>query len=246
MIPSALAIAVASFLTATLSGIAGIGGGTILIGIFYAVGLAPAVAVPLHAAVQLISNSSRVLAYLKNVEWKAAAWFMIGALPTPFLIAPWVAKADPNVLSLMMALMIGASLLPERKDSVPMPTWLAILGAGILNGSLGMFIGATGLVIGRLFLRPEWRKETVIGTLALCQSLGHASKIAGFATLGISALARVDILLPLAIATVLGTLNGRWLHGYVSEAMFQRVFRTILAILAVKLAYDGMRGFGWI
>ncbi len=239
------AVAIASYFTATLSGIAGIGGGTVLIGIFYAMGLAPAIAVPLHAAVQLISNASRTVAYFKYVEWRAAGWFLVGALPGPFLIAPLVARADPYVLDLLMAVMVGASLLPEKKDSVKIPANVAILSAGILNGSLGMFIGATGLVIGRLFLRPEWRKETVIGTLALCQSLGHASKIAGFATLGLSALARADILVPLAVATVLGTASGRWLHNYVSEALFQKVFKSILAVLAIKLFYDGTTGLLW-
>ncbi|HVT36352.1 MAG TPA: sulfite exporter TauE/SafE family protein [Nevskiaceae bacterium] len=243
--PLTLAVAVASYFTALLSGVAGLGGGTVLIGIFYAIGLAPAIAVPLHAAVQLISNASRTLAYLKFVQWRAALWFLVGALPGPFLIAPWVQQANPYALDLLMALLVGASLLPEKKSAVQLPTWAAILCAGLLNGSLGMFIGATGLVIGRLFLRPEWRKESVIGTLALCQSLGHASKIAGFATLGLSALARIDILAPLAIATVLGTLSGRWLHRYVSEALFQKVFKSILAVLAVKLAYDGLSGLPW-
>lgn len=239
-------IAIAAFFTATLSGVAGLGGGTVLIGIFYALGFAPVVAVPLHAAVQLISNGSRTLAYMKHVQWRAALWFGLGAIPAPFLIAPWVANADQNAIRLLMAALIAVSLLPENKQSVKIPTHLAVLFAGLLNGSLGMFIGATGLVIGRLFLRPEWRKESVIGTLALCQSIGHLAKIGGFATLGLSAIARLDILLPLALATVLGTFSGRWLHNYVSEELFQKVFRLILLILAIKLAYDGVRGFGWI
>ena len=239
-------IAVAAFFTATLSGIAGIGGGTVLIGIFYALGFAPVVAVPLHAAVQLISNGSRTLAYMKHVEWRAALWFMIGAVPAPFLIAPLVEKANLDFLRLLMAGLISVSLLPESKQPLRLPKNAAVLLAGVLNGSLGMFIGATGLVIGRLFLRPEWRKETVIGTLALCQSIGHLAKIGGFATLGLSAIARPDILLPLALATVLGTFSGRWLHQYVSESLFQRVFKAILLVLACKLAWDGVRGLGWI
>lgn len=246
MLISPYAVAVAAFFTATLSGIAGIGGGTVLIGIFYALGFAPVVAVPMHAVVQLISNGSRTLAYLKHVQWRAALWFMVGAVPAPFLIAPLVQRADPYVLDLLMAALVGASLLPERKEGVKVPAHIAVLFAGVLNGSLGMFIGATGLVIGRLFLRPEWKKETVIGTLALCQSIGHLAKIGGFASLDISALARLDIIAPLAVATVLGTLSGRWLHRYVSEELFQKVFKSILLVLSLKLAYDGARGLGWL
>ena len=39
------ALSAAAFLTAALSGIAGLGGGTILIGVLYAVGMAPVEAV---------------------------------------------------------------------------------------------------------------------------------------------------------------------------------------------------------
>lgn len=242
----AFAVAAAAFCTATLSGIAGIGGGTVLIGIFYAVGLAPVVAVPLHAAVQLVSNASRTVAYLKHVQWRAALWFMAGAVPGPFLVAPLVAQADLNALSLLMAVIIGASLLPERKDAVAIPTWAAVLAAGVLNGSLGMFIGATGLVIGRLFLRPEWRKETVIGTLALTQMLGHGLRVAAFGVVGFSALAQPERLLPLCVAVIAGTALGKHFNGRIAQDQFDRIFKIILVVLSLKLLWDASRGLGWI
>ncbi len=41
----AVVVVLSGFLTATLSGAAGLGGGTLLIGLFYAIGMAPAEAV---------------------------------------------------------------------------------------------------------------------------------------------------------------------------------------------------------
>lgn len=241
-----LAIAACAFLSATLSGIAGIGGGTILIGVFYAIGLAPVVAVPLHAAVQLFSNASRTLAYFRHVEWRAAGWFLLGGVPAPFLVAPLVAGADPALAQLLLAVLILYSLLPQQAERRPLPAPLAFAFAGVLNGSLGMFVGATGLFVGRLFLRPEWRKETIVGTLALCQSLGHALKILGYASVGFSALAQWELLAPLAVAVVAGTLAGRRLHDVFSEAQFRRLFQGILLVLSLKLMWDGLRGLGWI
>ena len=87
---------VVAFASSVLSGIAGAGGGTILIGAIYAAGMPPVVAVPLHASVQLASNASRVVAYLPHVRWSAALVFCVGALPAPFLVAPLVAKANPD------------------------------------------------------------------------------------------------------------------------------------------------------
>jgi uncharacterized membrane protein YfcA len=243
---STLAIAAAAFLTATLSGVAGIGGGTILIGIFYAIGLAPVVAVPLHAAVQLVSNASRTLAYARHVEWRAAGWFLLGGIPAPFFVAPLVASANADYVRLLLAALILISLKPARPGAKPLPAAPSFVFAGMLNGSVGMFVGATGLFVGRLFLRPEWKKETVVGTLALCQSLGHLLKILGYATIGFSALAEPTLLAPLALAVIAGTLAGRKLHDLVSEALFRRVFNLLLGALALELVWEAMRGLGWI
>jgi uncharacterized membrane protein YfcA len=244
--PSTLAIAAAAFLTATLSGIAGIGGGTILIGIFYAIGLAPVVAVPLHAAVQFFSNASRTLAYARHVHWRAAGWFLLGGLPAPFVIAPWAAQANADWVRLLLSALILVSLLPQRADAKPWPAAPSFVFAGVLNGSVGMFVGATGLFVGRLFLRPEWSKETIVGTLALCQALGHLLKILGYASVGFTALSSPDLLAPLAVAVIAGTLAGRKLHDLVSEAVFRRLFNGILLVLALKLAWDALRGLGWL
>lgn len=246
MTASAVLIPLAAFLTATLSGIAGIGGGTILIGIFYAIGLAPAQAVPLHAMVQLVSNASRVTAYFRHVEWRATGWFLLGSAPGPFLVAPLVQRANPHVVEGVLALLIIGSLIPTKSERSQLPASVAFLIAGLLVGSIGMFVGATGLFIGRLFMRPEWRKETMIGTLALCQSLGHLMKILGYSSIGFAPFAQLDILLPLLLAVVLGTVAGKLLNQRLSEARFRTLVNIILWVMSLKLLFDAARGFGWI
>jgi uncharacterized protein len=236
-----VAIAAVGFLTSALSGVAGLGGGTILIGVLYAMGLAPTVAVPLFAAVQFVSNFSRTVAYVKHVEWRAAGWFLLTAAPTPFLVAPFVASANVNVVMLLLAGLILVSLLPA-KEGEPIRATPAFLLAGFLNGSIGMFVGATGLFVGRLFLRPEWRKETVIGTLALTQTLGHLMRVLGYASVGFAATGRLDLLGPLVIAVIAGTAAGKVLNRHLDEARFRRLFKVILVVLSLKLAYDGVTG----
>ncbi len=238
----ALSIAAAAFLTAMLSGIAGVGGGTILIGVFYAIGLTTAQAVPLHAAVQLASNASRTVAYFRAVEWRAAGWFMLGCAPAPFLIAPYVPLVNTHVVELVLAILIIGSLVPGKKMDDLLPMRWAFLIAGILVGSIGMFVGAAGLFVGRLFLRPEWRKETTIGTLALCQCLGHGTKLLGYGSVGLNPLTQPELLLPLMVAVVLGTIAGRQLNKRLSEERFRTLVNAVLLIMAIKLLFDGAYG----
>ena len=240
------AIVAAGFGTAALSGVAGLGGGTILIGILYALGLPPTTAVPLFAAVQLVSNATRTVAYVQHVEWRAAGWFLAACVPASFLVAPLVDRADVNVVRLVLAGLILVSLLPSRAQGEPLSPRLSFIVAGLLNGAPGMFIGATGLFVGRLFLRPEWKKETVIGTLALTQALGHLLRVIAYGAVGFTVVSQLDLLLPLAIAVIAGTAAGRMLNRHVSEAAFRGIFKVILVVLSLKLIWDAGVGLHWI
>ncbi|MGQ0620943.1 MAG: sulfite exporter TauE/SafE family protein [Panacagrimonas sp.] len=234
------------FLTAALSGVAGLGGGTILIGVLFALGMAPIEAVPLFAVVQFVSNSSRTIAYVKHVEWRGAGWFTLAAVPATFLLAPYAALADADVVRLILAGLILASLVPTRDGAAPLPPRSSFVLAGLLNGSLGMFVGATGLFVGRLFLRPEWRKETTIGTLAFTQTLGHGLRALAYGFVGYSAFTRPHLLLGLSLAVIAGTWAGKQFNQRLSEEHFALVFKVILLVLSIKLIFDSLRGFGWI
>ncbi len=239
-------VAATGFFTAALSGVAGVGGGTILIGVLYALGLAPTHAVPLLATAQFVANLSRTVAYLRHVEWRALFWFSLTGVPAPFLVAPYVAAMDVNVIRLILAGFILVSLRPTKDGQEPLPEVPSLLLAGFLNGSVGMFVGATGLFVGRLFLRPEWKKETVIGTLALCQTLGHALKVVAYGSVGFTVFAQTELLLPLLVAVIAGTVAGRGLNRHLSETLFRRLFKALLLGLSLKLIWDSVAGFGWM
>lgn len=236
-----LLLALTALFTSALSGVAGVGGGTILIGVIYALGLEPVQAVSLFAAVQFVANSARVLAYLREVQWAAMGWFLLTCLPATWLLAPWAARVDVHLIQLLLAALIGISLLPGA-EARPLPPRLAFAVAGLANGALGLFVGATGLFVGRLFLRPEWPRQRVVATLALTQMVGHGLRVIAYGFEGVSALARPMVLLPVCAAVIVGTLVGRHLNGRLSEAAFRRIFQGILVVLSFKLAFDGLTG----
>ncbi|MGB0954945.1 MAG: TSUP family transporter [Panacagrimonas sp.] len=235
-----------AFLSATLSGAAGLGGGTILIAVMFAVGLPPTQAVALFAAVQLVSNLSRTLVYRSAVYWGGLFWFCVALLLTTLLLLPWLGRLDAHLLSLLLAALVFLSLLPMRLPWPWMPARVSVTVAGILNGAVGLFVGATGLVVGRLFLRPDWSRQTTIATLALTQVLGHALRVLILGLSGFSVLEDAALLLSLCAAVIAGTGVGKRLNRHINEALFAILFRTILFVLSVKLGFDGFEGLGWI
>lgn len=235
-------LAAVAFVAAGISGVTGLGGGTILIAALYAVGLAPIIAVPLHAAVQLASNFSRTIAYVRHVNWHAAGWFLLGCVPAPFIVAPWVAKANVHVIQVVMAGFVLLAIWPAWREKIHAHGRGGLVFSGLITGGLGMILGATGLLIAPFFLREEWSKSTVIGTLAFCQTLGHLFKIVGFAAWGFAAFAQMELLLPMVLAVFAGTFAGKYLGKYLPEPIFRTVFQGIMGLLAVKLLYDGVTG----
>lgn len=238
----AFVLTLAAFLSATLSGITGLGGGTILIAVIYAIGLLPVVAVPLHAGVQLASNASRTVAYLSHVDWVSLRWFLLGCVPAPFIVAPLILRADPDVIRLLMAGFIVIALRPGLMSVIRLHGHAGMVMAGALAGGVGMVVGATGMLIAPFFLREGWEKQRVIASLAVCQTYAHVLKVAAFATYGFNVFEYWYWLLPMVIAVIAGTWLGKQLHGRLDETQFQRLFRGILILLAAKLAWDGASG----
>lgn len=239
-------LTLAALMAATLSGITGLGGGTILIAVLYAVGLVPAVAVPLHAGVQLVSNASRSVAFLKHVDWWSLRWFLVGALPAPFLVAPLVVEANPDWVRLGMAGFILLALWPKALSFIHIYGRVGMISAGVLASGVGMVVGATGMLIAPFFLQPGWSKQRVIASLAVCQTCAHLLKITAFASYGFNVIEHWEWLIPMCIAVIVGTWIGRHLHGYIEEHHFEVMFRVILALLAAKLTWDASVGLGWL
>ena len=232
----------AAFVTAVISGMTGLGGGTILIVILYAAGLAPAVAVPVHASVQLVSNSARVVAFFRHVEFRALGFFLLTAIPTPFLVASLVSELEPNITRIGMGVFILLITWSSGLKKLKLHGRLGMLLAGRLAGGLGMVVGATGTLIAPFYLRPEWDKETVIGTKAMCQACAHVVKLTAFATVQFAFADHMELVLPMAAAVVGGVFTGKRAVGKLDEATFRKVFKWLLTALAVWLI--GRAAFG--
>ena len=79
------ALTLAAGVGATISGIVGMAGGTFLLAIMILLGVTHPVLIPLHAAVQLISNGTRVVAHREHIHWKPFLILAVVAAPCPII-----------------------------------------------------------------------------------------------------------------------------------------------------------------
>jgi uncharacterized membrane protein YfcA len=105
-------------------------------------------------------------------------------------------------------------------------------------------VGAVGPLIAPLSARRAFVKERLIATKALCQMFLHVVKIPAFIWFGGIDVEKLGMLaLVMGLLVIPGTLLGKRLLRYVSEANFVRLYIAALIVAGLKvLIIDGLWG----
>jgi uncharacterized membrane protein YfcA len=225
-------------ITTIISAVIGMGGGVTLVAVMAAL-LEPAIVVPIHGVVQMVSNSTRSLALLRSVMWPV----MLLYVPTLLLGAwigihfyrgaglPWF---RPLIGAFVLAFLLWDRFKPKR---LMLPRWIFV-PAGLLGGIITILIGASGPYLAAFFLRDDMNREQIVATKAAIQTAGHLVKIPAFMSVGFVYREHLGLILPLLACAVIGTLIGTRILKRMNERVFQVAFRVFLAILALRLIVD--------
>ena len=222
-----------SFLTSTLTATIGLGGGVLLIAAMP--GLIPAAAiVPVHGAVQLASNSSRVLLGMRHVDWRVVWPFVGGAVLGAAAGAGTVAQISFDRLPLYLGffvLVVTWIPIPSRVSAFP--GQFAVLGA--VQTYLSLFVGATGPLTSPFLLRRGLPKNRLVVTLGTVMTAIHVLKLLVFAFAGFVFAPYLPLIGGMVVAVVLGSWVGTKLRGYVPEAALRRILKGLITVLAVRM-----------
>lgn len=229
-----IALVVTAFLTSLLSGVLGLGGGTILAALMFSV-LPPAQALPLHAVVQIFSNGARTIANFKDVAFDLLGLFLLAAIPATFLVVPLVIRADPNAVRLVMGAFLLATYDGRWIQRLGLAGPAGLLVAGGIAGGLGSVVGATGAMMAPFFFRPGWSRQTIVGTQAVCQGVAHVIKVGAFAALGVALLNDVPLAVAMTLAVIAGTFTGKRLLDKLDDRIFRKLYTVIVFVLGVQL-----------
>lgn len=229
----------AAFLTSALTAVAGLGGGIILLAVLLLY-LEPVTAIPVHGAIQLVSNGSRTWIQRSFVAWPLVARFSVLLLPAGLLGLGVVTslpasplRATIGVFALLATWWPRGLLLGVQPGTTDPERRFIVLGGVV--GFLNVTIGAPGPFLGPFFRDLGLPRQGVVGSFAACQSLGHAVKIALFAGAGFVFREYALLMAVGVVGVVAGTALGSRLLDRVSEGVFQWLYRIAITLIAIRL-----------
>lgn len=237
--------------TAFLSGIFGMAGGIILMGVLVTV-LPVAQAMVLHGVIQAVANGSRALFLLPHIRWRIIAMHLVGAVAAMAVLARL--SVVPNAF--VVLIILGAIPIVHRAAArlirvhIEQPG-MAIAG-GIFTTVFQVLSGVAGPLLDTLYVHSTFDKLTIVATKSATQALSHILKVVYFSIIVADLLPdtgsdKDGAVLPLwlfaaaAVLAVVGTAAGnRVLHR-----MPERQFRTWTQriVLAIGMVFLGRAGF---
>lgn len=178
--PSVLALIGATILaTSFISGIFGMAGGLILLGVLL-VFLDVAPAMVLFGAIQTAANGWRATLWLKHVHWGIVWRYLVGSTMMFLVLRSVALLPSKAVLYIGLGLIpFAADLLPRRlTPDITRPGAPYVCGAFIIV--LQLMAGAAGHILDIFFQKSRLDRKTIVGTKAVTQVAGHVYRIAYF------------------------------------------------------------------
>lgn len=245
-------ILAATLITATISGIFGMAGGLMLMGVLAA--LTPvATAMVLHGFIQIVSNLSRAALLWNHISWPTIGRYAVGVGAAIALIAliAW-RPAQPEVF-VMLGLTALLVWIPQKAVEMNVERRGQAELCGFLVQTLNTIAGVAGPLLDLFFVKTLLPRQTVVATKAATQVMAHTVKIAfwGPPLIGMlrsaeqQAQAAFPPLWVLAVVVPL-SLVGTWLGGRVLDRMTDVGFREwtkwIVTVTGVVFLARGLSG----
>jgi uncharacterized membrane protein YfcA len=229
-------LAVAALVTSFISGILGMAGGMIFMGVLLALMPLPA-AMMLHGITQLASNAWRAFLWREEVSWRIFRGYAAGAIVAVVVFAAVQLVVAKPVALIVMGLTPFVTLGLPEKLHLNVERRGHSFACGLVCGALSLTAGVSGPILDVFYVRSKMGRHAVVATKALTQSLSHILKIAYFG--GILAVEGGTVNPWLAAMMVVLAFTGTSFSRRVLEGMNDKSFRfwTRWTVMALGLFY---------
>ncbi|MBY0427575.1 MAG: sulfite exporter TauE/SafE family protein [Cytophagales bacterium] len=222
-----------SYVAATISGVAGFGGGIILLPIISSlVGIK--YAVPILTVAQIFGNFSRVYFGFKEIDWKPVMYYMCGSIPASILGALFFVDVDAHLLGKVVGLVLIIIVIVRRLGYEPenlSNQWL-ILG-GIISGFLSSVTGIGGPVAAMLLLNYGLVGTCFVATEATTAVINHLIKIVIYSKYQLITWNGLAHGCFLGIAMIAGSWTGKKIIERISKKTFILFVELLLLVTGI-------------
>lgn len=180
------ALAAASLVTSFISGILGMAGGMILMGVLLALLTLPQ-AMVLHGVTQLAANGWRAILWRTAIDWRVFRGCAYGTLAALALVVVVQLVVSKAVAFLVLGITPFLALLLPKDLSLDVQKRGHPVACGMVCSGLQLVGGVSGPILDVFFVRSDMDRRAVVATKASTQVLGHSVKIAFFGALVTSA-----------------------------------------------------------
>ncbi len=228
----------------------GLGGGTGYLAVMTLAGVSAAIMTPTALLLNLVVTGAALMRFgmAGRLKWRLFLPFLIPAMPAAFLGG--LVTADRKIFLLLLAITLTAASItmfrtaPNAQEQEFEPDrlrlFLIAIPAGLMIGFLSGFLGiGGGVFLGPLLLFLGWAGPKQVA--AMNSALILVISAIALAAHGIKGGVELNVVLPLAVAALVGGLGGATLaEKKLAPRVLQRIFAVIVLIAAIKAIFDAV------
>lgn len=240
-------ILIATLLTAAISGVFGMAGGLILMGVLAAM-LPVATAMVVHGAVQMVSNGYRAFLWRQYIDWRVFRRYALGAL-SGFLVLLLVAwRPEARAVYLFLGLTAMLVWLPKSWLRLDILQRGQAELAGLAVQALNTLGGVAGPLLDIFFVTTDMDRRAIVATKSVTQVLAHLVKIVFWgvpvmAAAGEAAFPPVWFFVMAVPLSMLGTTLGGKLLERMSDVDFKRAMKWLVTAIGAAML---LKAAGWL
>ena len=234
-------ILAATFVTALISGVFGMAGGLILMGVLAVLLPVPA-AMVVHGVIQTVSNGWRAVLHIRWVDWRILGIYMIGSASAAGLLAFAAFQLPKPWLFVLLGLVPAAIWLPRRWVHFDAARPAHAIGCGFIVTGLNVVAGVSGPLLDVFFIDTERDRRAIVATKAATQVVSHGVKIAYYILPALAAgdLPRTYWLALAAPLAIGGTTLGARALAAMNDVQFRRWTRWIVTAIGAVYIVRGV------
>ena len=237
-----LLVLVAGLLAGTLGGIVGTGSSLVLMPILVVM-FGPRQAVPIMAVAAIMGNLGRVLAWRREIDWRACLAYCSTAIPGAILGARTLLAIPPGVAELALGFFF-LSLIPLRRWLSHHQLKLSLKHLALLGGPLGLLTGlvvSTGPLTVPLFTFYGLERGAFLGTEAAGSIGVYLAKVGTFQVLGALPLEVVAQGLTVGLTLMAGSFAGRAIVLALSPGAYRWLIDGLMLCSGLSLLWAAFR-----